>query len=123
MGGFWMWCSKMGIGTRECELQNKLVYEQTGWLRNTPLRNNCRVSECDATHCNKARALHTRLDTCAVRFGGDKSGYTETISCSNAGMMPTSLRSACASTTTKQNTHQKNAITQVLNRHIAPFSC
>lgn len=29
-----------------------------------------RVSGCDATHCNSASALQTRLDWCAVNVGG-----------------------------------------------------
>lgn len=29
-----------------------------------------RVSGCDAIHCNKANALQTRFDCCAVNVGG-----------------------------------------------------
>jgi len=39
-----------------------------------PWRNRLRVSWCDATHCRSARALHTRLEACAVRAGGVSSG-------------------------------------------------
>lgn len=38
------------------------------------LKNNPRVSGCDATHCNNANALHTRLDAWAVRVGGVSNG-------------------------------------------------
>lgn len=38
------------------------------WLNidDVPFRNNVRVSLCDATHCNRARALQTRFDAAAV---------------------------------------------------------
>lgn len=45
-----------------------------------PFKKSCLVSGWDATHWRSARALQTRLDTCAVRFGGESIGYTETIS-------------------------------------------
>ena len=32
--------------------------------------------------------MQTRLETCAVRLGGTRRPYTETISCSKAGMIP-----------------------------------
>ncbi len=31
--------------------------------------------------CRRARALQTRFDCAGERFGGDKTGYIETISC------------------------------------------
>jgi hypothetical protein len=37
-------------------------------------RNNERVSEWDATHCNSAKALHTRLEECAFKDGGVNNG-------------------------------------------------
>ena len=39
-----------------------------------PWRKRLRVSWCDATHCSSASALHTRLEACAVRAGGVRSG-------------------------------------------------
>lgn len=53
-----------------------------------PFKKSWRVSECEATHWRSASALHTRFEACAVSAGGDSSGYTDTISCSNAAMMP-----------------------------------
>ena len=35
-----------------------------------PWRNADLVSGCEATHCRRANALHTRLDWCAVKCGG-----------------------------------------------------
>ena len=37
-------------------------------------KNGCRVSICDATHCNNANALQTRFDACAVNVGGVNNG-------------------------------------------------
>ncbi len=64
-------------------------------IQGTPLRNSCLVSGWEATHCSKASALHTRLETCAVRFGGDRRGYTDTISWRSAGMIPTAAYVRC----------------------------
>lgn len=47
-----------------------------------------RVSGCEATHCSKASALHTRFDWWAVRVGGVMEGYMFTISCSRAHAVP-----------------------------------
>lgn len=47
-----------------------------------------RVSGCEATHCSKASALHTRFDWWAVRVGGVIEGYMFTISCSRAHAVP-----------------------------------
>ena len=58
-----------------------------GW-RQVPFKKSCLVSGWDATHWRSARALQTRLDTCAVRFGGESIGYTDTISWRRAGMIP-----------------------------------
>ena len=33
---------------------------------NLPFKKSARVSLCEATHCSKARALHTRFDAAAV---------------------------------------------------------
>ncbi|KAH3660242.1 hypothetical protein OGAPHI_007447 [Ogataea philodendri] len=47
-----------------------------------------RVSGCEATHCNNARALQTLLEAGVVRFGGDSIGYTATISSNKLVMTP-----------------------------------
>jgi hypothetical protein len=83
--------SRMDIGTVVCELVQwhdvSLTHCWTlSW--HSPFKNSCRVSECDATHCKRANALQTRFETWAVRLGGESSGYTDTISCSNAGIIP-----------------------------------
>ena len=49
-------------------------HQEAAVLRNAPLRNNPRVSWCDATHCKSASALHTRFDACAVKVGGESIG-------------------------------------------------
>lgn len=53
-------------------------------------RKSDRVSLCEATHCRSARALQTRFEAWAVRDGGARRGYTETISCRRADMTPAS---------------------------------
>jgi hypothetical protein len=52
-----------------CVFRNGYRYSGT-WAE----RKRERVSECDATHCNNARALQTLFDACAVRVGGERSG-------------------------------------------------
>ena len=47
------------------------------------------VSLCEATHCSKASTLHALFDVLLSSRGGERRGYTETISCSNAAMVPT----------------------------------
>eukprot|EP00971_Amphidinium_carterae_P145189 2876777-Amphidinium_carterae.2 len=52
------------------------------------LRNNGLVSGCEATHCNKARELQTRLEAGADSVDGSaKYGYTVTISWMSATMV------------------------------------
>jgi hypothetical protein len=46
------------------------------------------VSGCDATHCNKASALQTRLLAADERVGGESMGYTLTTSCRRAAIVP-----------------------------------
>lgn len=47
-------------------------YALIKWL--IPDRNNVRVSECEATHCNNANALQTLLDPCPVKVAGVNNG-------------------------------------------------
>ena len=53
-----------------------------------PCKNKLLVSKCDATHCSSAKALQTLFEACAVKDGGERSGYMETISCSKADIVP-----------------------------------
>ena len=77
-------------------LRRCVINKATGkFLWGSPLKKSCLVSAWEATHCSNARALQTLFDTCAVRFGGDNSGYTETISCSKAAMTPTLPGKGC----------------------------
>jgi hypothetical protein len=46
------------------------------------------VSGCDATHCNKANALQTRLLACGDNVGGESIGYILIISCNNTAIVP-----------------------------------
>lgn len=54
-----------------------------------PLINLDLVSGWDATHCNKANALHTRLLAWGDRVGGDNIGNIATISWRRTDMIPT----------------------------------
>lgn len=54
--GMWAACSKqLATGSSKVAPQDGL-----------PLRKRVLVSACDATHCNKANALHTLFDAAAV---------------------------------------------------------
>ena len=53
------------------------------------LRKCCLVSLWDATHCSRARTLQALFDVFVSKFGGDNCGYTATISCSKAAIVPT----------------------------------
>lgn len=46
------------------------------------------VSEWEATHCRRAKALHTLLLACGDSVGGESIGYILTISCSSAAIVP-----------------------------------
>lgn len=54
------------------------------------------VSECDATHCSRARALQTLLLAGEDSVGGDSVGYIEMISCSSAEIVPNECHSTGA---------------------------
>ena len=47
------------------------------------------VSLCEATHWRRANTLQALLDVLLSRRGGERSGYTDTISCSKAAIVPT----------------------------------
>ena len=53
-----------------------------------PFTNLVLVSGWDATHCNKASALHTRLLAGGDNVGGDNIGYTLRISWRSAEIVP-----------------------------------
>lgn len=53
------------------------------------LRKSCLVSLWEATHWRRARTLQALLDVLVSKFGGDNYGYTATISCSKAAIVPT----------------------------------
>lgn len=59
-----------------CGLENDMSFMFGGQMEfsDTPFKNSCLVSECEATHCRRARALQTRFETCAVRLGGERRG-------------------------------------------------
>lgn len=46
------------------------------------------VSAWEATHCKRAKALHTLLLAWGVKVGGDNAGYTLIISCNKAVIVP-----------------------------------
>lgn len=54
------------------------------------------VSGCEATHCTRARALHTRLLACGLKVGGDNIGYILIISCNKIAMVPNEYHSTGA---------------------------
>ena len=47
------------------------------------------VSLCEATHWRRANTLHALLEVLLSSRGGDSSGYTDTISCKRAAIVPT----------------------------------
>ena len=47
------------------------------------------VSLWDATHCNRAKTLHALFDVLLSSSGGESKGYTATISCNKAAIVPT----------------------------------
>lgn len=60
-------------------------------------KNSCLVSLWEATHCRSARTLQALLEVRTSRTGGDNIGYTATISCKSADMVPTECQMKGAS--------------------------
>jgi len=60
-------------------------------------RNRGLVSLCDATHWRRASTLQALLEVLLSKSGGERSGYTETISCRSAAIVPTECQMKGAS--------------------------
>lgn len=53
------------------------------------LRKSYLVSLWEATHCKRAKTLQALLEVFVSKLGGDNWGYTDTISCRRADIVPT----------------------------------